>query len=146
MATPSSIPAWRIPWTEEPGGLQSMESQSWTRLSDFTHFTHSTEMAKCSPASILYLYHRNPELSVRNMDAWNIKDISLLPFHLGIATWLRSDQRCEWNCAETSKKCLREFPGGPEIRTQCSHCHGSVPGQGTKIPQVAQCGQKNKIK
>ena len=24
MATRSSIPAWRIPWTEEPGGLQSM--------------------------------------------------------------------------------------------------------------------------
>ena len=27
MAAHSSIPAWRIPWTEEPGGLQSMESQ-----------------------------------------------------------------------------------------------------------------------
>ena len=24
MATHSSIPAWRIPWREEPGGLQSM--------------------------------------------------------------------------------------------------------------------------
>ena len=27
MATYSSILAWRIPWTEEPGRLQSMESQ-----------------------------------------------------------------------------------------------------------------------
>ena len=27
MATHSSILAWRISWTEEPGGLQSMESQ-----------------------------------------------------------------------------------------------------------------------
>ena len=27
MATHSSILAWRIPWTEEPGGLQSTESQ-----------------------------------------------------------------------------------------------------------------------
>ena len=27
MATHSSIPAWRIRWTEEPGGLQSMGSQ-----------------------------------------------------------------------------------------------------------------------
>ena len=26
-ATHSSILAWEIPWTEEPGGLQSMESQ-----------------------------------------------------------------------------------------------------------------------
>ena len=33
MATHSSILAWRIPWTEEPGGLQFMESQSWTQLS-----------------------------------------------------------------------------------------------------------------
>ena len=33
MATHSSILAWEIPWTEEPGGLQSMGSQkSWTRL------------------------------------------------------------------------------------------------------------------
>ena len=36
MATHSSIFTWRIPWTVEPGRLQSMESQSWTRLSDLT--------------------------------------------------------------------------------------------------------------
>ena len=36
MATHSSILAWRIPWTEEPGRLQSMGSQSQTRLNDFT--------------------------------------------------------------------------------------------------------------
>ena len=35
MATHFSIPAWRILWTEEPGGLQSMGSQ----LSDF-HFIY----------------------------------------------------------------------------------------------------------
>ena len=34
MAAHSSILAWEIPWTEEPGGLQSVESQSQTRLSD----------------------------------------------------------------------------------------------------------------
>ena len=33
MATYPSIPAWRIPWTEEPGGLQSMGLQQ-TPLSD----------------------------------------------------------------------------------------------------------------
>ena len=26
LVTHSSIPAWRIPWTEEPGGLQSLGS------------------------------------------------------------------------------------------------------------------------
>ena len=30
MATPSSIRAWRIPWTEEHDRLQSMGLQSWT--------------------------------------------------------------------------------------------------------------------
>ena len=31
MATHSTILAWEIPWTEEPGGLQSMGPQrSWT--------------------------------------------------------------------------------------------------------------------
>ena len=35
MATHSSILAWEIPWTEEPGGLQSKGSQkSQTGLSD----------------------------------------------------------------------------------------------------------------
>ena len=32
MAAHSSVLAWRIPWTEEPGGLQSMGSQSPTQL------------------------------------------------------------------------------------------------------------------
>ena len=35
MATHSSILAWEILWTEEPGGLQSMGSRkSWTQLSN----------------------------------------------------------------------------------------------------------------
>ena len=35
MVTHSSILAWRMPWTEEPGGLQSMGRQRVrTRLSD----------------------------------------------------------------------------------------------------------------
>ena len=41
MAAHSIILAWRIPWTEEPGGLQSMGSQrvghNWATLS--LHFT-----------------------------------------------------------------------------------------------------------
>ena len=35
MATHSSILVWKIPWTEEPGGLQSMGLQkSWMQLSN----------------------------------------------------------------------------------------------------------------
>ena len=36
MATHSSILAWRIPWTEEPGGLQSVESRTYNNW-----FSHS---------------------------------------------------------------------------------------------------------
>ena len=40
MATHSRILAWRIPCTEEPGGLQSMGLQkSWTQLTDNTQHT-----------------------------------------------------------------------------------------------------------
>ena len=42
MATHSSILAWKIPWTEDCGRLQSMVSQSWTRLSYFTFTIIST--------------------------------------------------------------------------------------------------------
>ena len=37
MATHSSTLAWKIPWMEKPGSLQSMEvAKSRTRVSDFT--------------------------------------------------------------------------------------------------------------
>ena len=39
-ATHSSIISWRIPWTEEPEGLQSTAPQSWVQLSDYhLHFS-----------------------------------------------------------------------------------------------------------
>ena len=37
LATHSSVLAWRIPWTEEPGGLRSMGSQSQTGLKRLAH-------------------------------------------------------------------------------------------------------------
>ena len=48
MATHSRILAWEIPWTVEPGGLQSMGSHSWSEqlsLSTFIVFLlHRIEM------------------------------------------------------------------------------------------------------
>ena len=55
LATHSSILAWRIPWTEEPGGLQSMVSKCRTQLSDFTltfHF-HALEKEMATHYSVL---------------------------------------------------------------------------------------------
>ena len=55
MAAHSRALAWRIPWTEEPGGLQSMGSRSRTRLSNFTftfHF-HALEKEMATHSNIL---------------------------------------------------------------------------------------------
>ena len=46
-ATQSSIPAWRIPWTEEPGRLQSMGSQRGGHEESDT-----TERLSRSPCSV----------------------------------------------------------------------------------------------
>ena len=45
MAPHSSVLAWKIPWTEEPGGLQSMGLLR-TRLSDFTFAFHLHALKK----------------------------------------------------------------------------------------------------
>ena len=56
MAPHSSTLSWKIPWMEEPGGLQSMgsaESRTW--LSDFTftlHF-HALEKEMATHSSVL---------------------------------------------------------------------------------------------
>ena len=43
MATHSSILAWRIPWTEEPGGLDKVHrvTKSQTQLKEFSMHTHT---------------------------------------------------------------------------------------------------------
>ena len=53
MVTHSSTLAWKISWTEEPGRLQSMESLSRTRLSDFTFHFHALEKAMATQSSVL---------------------------------------------------------------------------------------------
>ena len=55
MATHSSIFAWRILWTEEPGSLQSRVTKSQTRLRHFTltfHF-HALENEMATHSSVL---------------------------------------------------------------------------------------------
>ena len=46
MAPHSSPLAWKIPWMEEPGRLQSMGSLSQTQLSDFTFTFHFYALEK----------------------------------------------------------------------------------------------------
>ena len=60
LATHSSPLAWRIPWTEEPGGLQSVASQGLTRLSDY-HF-HFLLLCTRVPTTVFILL--GPDLSL----------------------------------------------------------------------------------
>ena len=54
MATHSSILAWRIPWTEEPGGLQSMGSQKSDMTQQLNHHQHIQQMLhKCQSSSAI---------------------------------------------------------------------------------------------
>ena len=52
MGPHSSALAWGIPWTEEPGRLQSMGSLSPTRLSEFTFTFHFHALKKWQPTLV----------------------------------------------------------------------------------------------
>ena len=53
MATHSSILAWRIPWTKEPGGLQSMGSQRVGHQEVYTHREKSSHLLSLQAAEKL---------------------------------------------------------------------------------------------
>ena len=55
MATHSSVLAWRIPGTGEPGGLPSMGSQSQTRLKRLSSSSSSKEGGTTSTAVLVTL-------------------------------------------------------------------------------------------
>ena len=54
MATHSSTLAWKIPWTEEPGGLQSMGSQE-SDTTERLHFKYSLDFPGGSDGNAKYL-------------------------------------------------------------------------------------------
>ena len=53
MATHSSTLAWKIPWTEEPGGLQSMGSLRVRHDFTFTFHFHALEKEMATHSSVL---------------------------------------------------------------------------------------------
>ena len=62
MATHSSIFAWEFPWTEEPGGLQSMESQRVGRIFGTNLITLKMYKEKDKHFSYLFcinMFHNN---------------------------------------------------------------------------------------
>ena len=90
MATHSSILAWRIPWTEEPGGPQSMRSQRVRRDLVTEHAKYKKKRKK---SQFLKEISPNPVLcaSVQRMvmEKWAhvrkviFKPMATIPVHLG---------------------------------------------------------------
>ena len=69
MATHSSILAWRIPWTEEPGWLQSMQCKEWDMTEWWTHYPAFSCHLLISYASVRSI----PFLSfIEPIFAWNL--------------------------------------------------------------------------
>ena len=83
IATHSSILAWRIPWTEEPGGLQSMSltqlscvkqldtvGHNWTQLDTTEHTCTHTHIRTIFIYHRLYLVHTREEKTHHGMNTW----------------------------------------------------------------------------
>ena len=98
MATHSSILAWRIPWTEEPGGPQSIELQrvrhDW---SDWAHTQHDTSF----PDLLIFNLYLSLYLTYISYRQHRVKSYLFylfwqsLSFNWTIHIW--SDYWCSWN-------------------------------------------------
>ena len=88
MATHSSSLAWRIPWTEEPGGLQSTASQEARH--DWVTFTFTVVKSLSSGIRQIefesWPYHFSFIMSSRQ----SLKIFYFLVFHLIELLWMRS--------------------------------------------------------
>ena len=91
MATYSSILTWRIPWTEEPGGLQSIESQKGGHNWSDWGCTRPWEYGKwiLSP-------ERKPERGCKE-NLWSGTDTGVVPTPLSTSPlFQQDDQRGDW--------------------------------------------------
>ena len=156
IATHSSILAWKIPWTEEPGRLWSMGSQ---------RVGHGLEISTYTQISALhgYLRHAFRKEKLLNPFLRGISRHGYSPIHLWILfsiIWLANNQSSnirELSTTKTGKRFLpkaeaiypcwadlsatrRWVAGTPltvhwlRIRLPMQGTRGSIPGQGDKLP------------
>ena len=89
MATHSSILAWRIPWTEEPGGLQSLGLQG----SDMTEQLILDGL--CSVFWGTPYVPKNELLVLLTLDFQELMKKHLMPYDFGLLTFSASQFLCE---------------------------------------------------
>ena len=100
MATHSNIPAWRIPWTEELGGLQSMGSQRVTHIRYFHYFTSSDllfvkwlNFSRFSFYSCVILIFHHFSLSISHSDIQPMMSKILFIF-VPVSTYMQILENC----------------------------------------------------
>ena len=87
MATPSSILAWRIPWTEEPGRLQSIRvTKSATQLERLSMYVEEIRVPPDSAVKNLPAKHETQEMWVRSLSQKNILEVNMAT-HSSILAW-----------------------------------------------------------
>ena len=86
MKTHSSILAWEIPWTEEPGGLQSMGSQ---RVGHNYNYSHKLGEEFMNPKQNIFLcIHKNEK---KNAKLQEITYKFYLPLYVTLSPdWIHS--------------------------------------------------------
>ena len=71
MATHSSILAWKIPWTQEPGRLQSTGSQELDMAERLSTYIYMAESLHCSPetitTSLIYIFLNNSPVTLKSI-------------------------------------------------------------------------------
>ena len=145
MATHSSILAWKIPWTEEPGRLQSTRSQrirhDWA--SEQQYLRNQVLVVGATPLSQAQQFHQQPPgavvLLVHSSCGGNS---GRLQAQL-CATTLSIIPSSQKDTASYYYSLINSLSGG--LLDKKSPCNagdeGSIPGQGTKrtkIPQVME--------
>ena len=101
MATHSSVLAWRIPWTEEAEGLQSMGSKrvwhDWSNLSTHAHISmrdldqnsrNKPKEFKLKNAHILNVHDHS-----MNLYHWGLKQQGQINHHMNLSKLLRSNSK-----------------------------------------------------
>ena len=98
MATRSSIHAWRIPWTEEPGGLLSLGSQESDMTERLNHHVYVNINLNCSTVCLkLSQYCKSTIFHFKNMGGkgpkvvwveyhFTLQTVILLSFYIYIYT------------------------------------------------------------
>ena len=134
MTTNSSILAWRIPWTEEPGGLQSMGSQRVRH--DWATDTHKTIFPTIHPCWEKHVILTIPSSAChQRFPGPNPGDQKPIDTYRWVSGRLKlvliqpnpaSPSRASWNSLLVKKKYLPRglFAGDGSASAKHSKCHG----------------------